>query len=170
MEGFKPFFIMKNAENLKAIIEPTVNALGFELWGCLYLPQGRHGLLRIYIDNEDGITVDDCERVSRQVSAMLDVENPIAGSYTLEVSSPGMDRPLFTKEQFERYIGAKINIRLHVPANERRHFSGRLQTVFANDLLVQADEGEFKIAFANIAKANVLPENVLPKKSREKRK
>lgn len=161
---------MKNAENLRMLIEPTINALGFELWGCLYLPQGKHGLLRIYIESNNGITVDDCERVSRQVSAILDVENPITGSYTLEVSSPGLDRPLFTKEQFERYVGARINIRLHIPANDRRHFSGYLQAVEADSLLVKVDEEEFRIDLANIAKANVLPENVLPKKSREKRK
>lgn len=161
---------MKNAQTIEVLIEPAITALGCELWGCLYIPQGQHSLLRIYIDSLNGITADDCERVSRQVSAILDVEDPIKGAYSLEVSSPGLDRPLFNKAQFERFIDARVNLQLHLPINSRRNFSGRLIAVVADDVLIKVDEEEFKIALANIARANVLPENVLPKKSREKRK
>ena len=82
-------------QKIEALLEPTIEALGFELWGLEYLSQGRHTLLRLYIDGENGVTVDNCAEVSRHVSGVLDVEDPITGEYTLEVSSPGVDRLLF---------------------------------------------------------------------------
>ena len=99
-------------QQMEAMLAPTVEALGFELWGLEYLSQGRHSLLRVYIEHDKGISVDDCAAVSEQVSAVLDVEDPITGEYTLEVSSPGMDRLLFKLEQFTAYIGEEIDIRL----------------------------------------------------------
>jgi len=155
---------MKNAQALQELLTPTITAMGYELWGCLYIPQGRHALLRIYIDSENGITVDDCELVSRQVSAVLDVEDPITGAYSLEVSSPGLDRPLFTKAQFNQFVGAKINVRLHLPIENRRHISGYLNSVVGDEIFVKVNEQEFKVALTNIAKAHVLPENLLSKK------
>ncbi len=94
-------------EQLHTLIAPVVAALDCELWGLDFLTQGRYSTLRIYIDREgeEGVTLEDCERVSRQVSSVLDVEDPISSRYTLEVSSPGMDRPLFTPEHYGRYIG-----------------------------------------------------------------
>ena len=91
--------------NIQAIVEPVVTSLGYELVGVEFLMQGHSGLLRVYIDDEDGIQVNDCQRVSHQLSGVLDVEDVIKGKYQLEVSSPGLDRPLFTAEHFERFQG-----------------------------------------------------------------
>ena len=116
-------------EQLQALLAPVVEALGYECWGLEFLSQGRHSLLRVYIDKADGILIEDCETVSRQVSGVLDVEDPISGEYTLEVSSPGMDRPLFTLEQFARYVGEQVKIKLRVPFERRRNFQGVLRGV-----------------------------------------
>lgn len=140
------------------LLEPLVEGLGYEFVGAEYLPQGKHSLLRIYIDKpETGIGVDDCERVSRQVSSMLDVEDPIPGHYTLEVSSPGMDRPLFTPEQFERFIGSEIKLLLSRPVNGRRKMTVELKGVNDNILSVVLEGDEIEIDFDNIEKAHLVP-------------
>ena len=113
-------------EQLQAMLAPVIEALGYECWGIEYISQGRHSLLRVYIDHSNGILVEDCEKVSRQVSGILDVEDPIPGEYTLEVSSPGMDRPLFTLEQFNAFVGEQVKIRLRSPYEGRRNFQGLL--------------------------------------------
>ena len=146
----------KDISVLQTLLEPTVTALGYELLGCVYLPQGRRGLLRIYIDSAQGIQITDCEKVSRQVSAVLDVEDPITGAYTLEVSSPGLNRPLFKLAHFEKFIGSMVNIRLHIPLNNRKQFRGILQAVEGEIVIVKIDDQEFKLPFASIAKANLL--------------
>jgi ribosome maturation factor RimP len=143
---------------LQELLAPSVAALGYELLGCIYISQGRHTVLRIYIDSANGISVADCERVSRQLSAVLDVEDPIAGTYSLEVSSPGIDRPLFTREQFLRFLGAQVNIKLHAPLEDRRHFKGRLINVVDANVIVNVDGKEFALPLANIAKANLVAE------------
>jgi ribosome maturation factor RimP len=158
-----PFFISgekmaQASDKLMAIIEPAVSALGFELLGVEYMPQGRHSLLRIYIDHEDGITVDDCGDVSHQVSAVLDVEDPIRGEYTLEVSSPGLDRPLFTLAHYERYSGNQAEIRLHAPLHGRRKFKGRLQGVEDDEVIIEVDGEEYRLAIGNIEKAHLVHE------------
>lgn len=147
----------KDSLALQAIIEPTVVAMGYELLGCLYLPQGRFGILRLYIDSPSGITVDDCEAVSRQVSAVLDVEDPIASHYSLEVSSPGLDRPLFSKAHYERFIGEQVYIRLDVPLENRRNFKGVLRAVEGEDVIVDVDGKAYSIPLNRIVRANLLP-------------
>jgi ribosome maturation factor RimP len=154
----------RDTTQLQTIIAPSIEALGFEFVGCLYVPQGRYAVLRIYIDNQDGITVDDCEQVSRQVSAVLDVEDPIKGAYTLEVSSPGLDRPLFTREHYKRFIGKKAHIRLHVPLENRRNFTGIIQEVVDDNVIIQAEDEKFTLALNNIARANLEPEVNFKKK------
>ena len=94
------------------LVCPIVAALDLDLWGCELVRQGKYSLIRIYIDKESGIDISDCERVSRQVSAVFDVEEPIAGEYTLEVSSPGLERPLFRLSQFQQYVGDEIQLRV----------------------------------------------------------
>lgn len=146
------------SDKLVAIIEPAVTALGFELVGVEYLPQGRHSLLRVYIDHEDGISVDDCGDVSQQVSAVLDVEDPIHGEYTLEISSPGLDRPLFTLAHFARFVDHLAEVRLHAPLNGRRKFKGRITRVEDDNVVLDVDGEEQCLAVDNIDKAHLVHE------------
>ena len=151
---------MKNAaEQIAELIAPTVEALRLELWGIELQQQGKYSLLRINIENrEDGVSIEDCEKVSRQVSALLDVEDPISGEYTLEVSSPGMDRPLFTAEQFSLYIGETVSVRLRTALQGRRKFKGVIKSVVDTTigLAVDTEDGELvELAMQNIDKANI---------------
>jgi len=139
------------------MLEPTVEALGFELWGVEYLSQGRHSVLRVYIESENGISVDDCATVSEQVSSVLDVEDPIAGEYTLEVSSPGMDRLLFKLAQYPAYTGEIIDLRLRSPFEGRRRFKGILKGIEGEDVVVQVDDHEYLLPHSAIDKARVEP-------------
>ncbi len=144
-------------EQLQALLAPVVEALGYQCWGVEFISQGRHSLLRVYIDHPDGILIDDCEKVSRQVSGVLDVEDPIPGEYTLEVSSPEMDRPLFTLEQFAAHVGAQVKIRLRSPYEGRRNFQGVLRGVEEQDVVVQVDNHEYLLPIESIDKANIIP-------------
>jgi ribosome maturation factor RimP len=144
-------------DTLRELIEPTVTALGYELWGLEYQGQGKYSVLRLFIDKEDGINVDDCASVSHHVSGVLDVEDPIDGEFTLEVSSPGMDRPLFTLQQFALYIGEVVNLKLRVPFEGRRKFKGKLVAVEGDDVVVQVDAHEYLLPISLIDKANVVP-------------
>ena len=145
-------------KELQTLIQPSVEALGFELWGLDYLSQGRHATLRIYIDAEAGINVDDCAAVSHQVSGILDVEDPITGQYTLEVSSPGMDRPLFSLEQFEAYKGSLVQVRLRIAFDGRRKFKGILNGVEGEDILLVVDDEEYLLPIDAIDRASVIPQ------------
>lgn len=144
-------------KQLADIVTPIAAALGYELWGLELLTHGKNSLVRIYIDSSDGVNVDDCAKVSRQVSSAFDVEDPIAGEYTLEVSSPGMDRPLFTLEQFKQYVGEQVKVRLRVAYEGRRKFSGKLVGVEDDDVVVAIDDNEYLLPFDTIDKANVVP-------------
>lgn len=112
--------------------------------------------VRLFIDKDGGVTVDDCADVSRQVSAILDVEDPIADKYNLEVSSPGLDRPLFTLPQFERYIGQDIAVHLRIPVMERRKWQGKLERIEKDMITLIVDDQEQILVFGNIQKANVV--------------
>jgi ribosome maturation factor RimP len=144
-------------ETLRELIEPTVEALGYQLWGLEYQGQGRYSILRLFIDKEDGVNVDDCAAVSHHVSGVLDVEDPIDGEYTLEVSSPGMDRPLFSLEQYQAYIGQVVSLRLRVPFEGRRKFKGKINAVEGDDIVIQVDDHEYLLPITLIEKANVVP-------------
>lgn len=138
-----------------------IQGMGYEFVGCELLRQGRHSLLRVYIDvnkREKGVTVDDCARVSNQVSAMLDVEDPIQSQYTLEVSSPGLNRPLFNLSQYERSVGESVKLRLRAPIEERRNFSGVLLRVEGDKIHLLMDAEEIVLPFSNIEKANIIAE------------
>ncbi|MDD3448961.1 MAG: ribosome maturation factor RimP [Gammaproteobacteria bacterium] len=148
----------RKASELQRIIEPTVTAMGYELLGIEHLSQGRRSLVRIYIDSEQGITLDDCEAVSHQVSGMLDVEDPIRGQYALEISSPGLDRPLFKREHYERYVGNRVRIRMALPIEGRRKFSGALAGVRGDKVIVIDEEVEYELPLSGIDKANLVPE------------
>ena len=143
---------------LKQLLGPVVEAMGCELWGLELQTGGKTKLLRIYIDRaEDGIGVDDCERVSRQASAVLDVEEAINGEYILEVSSPGMDRPLYELNQYEQYIGEDISLRLRFPYEGRRNFKGRLTGIDNDEIVLVVTDHEFLFPVEGIEKANVVP-------------
>lgn len=143
-------------QNLQEMLQGAVEDLGCELWGIECQRAGRFMTVRLFIDKEGGVTVDDCADVSRQVSAILDVEDPIADKYNLEVSSPGLDRPLFTLPQFERYIGQDIAVHLRIPVMERRKWQGKLERI-ENDMVTLIVDGlEQVLVFGNIQKANVV--------------
>ncbi len=144
--------------HLESLLRPVIEGLGYECWGVEYLPQGKHSILRVYIDRPDeGITVEDCEKVSRQVSGVLDVEDPIQSEYLLEVSSPGMDRPLFGLEHYRRYAGHLVQLRLRMPFEGRRKYRGLLKGVEGNDVVIVVDEHEFLFPIESIERANVVP-------------
>lgn len=145
-------------EQLQALIGPVVSSLNCELWGLEYLTQGKYTTLRLYIDASEGVTLEDCEKVSRQVSAVMDVEDPIEGEYTLEVSSPGMDRPLYTLEQYARYIGEMVNLRLRLARDGRRKFKGKILAVEGDQVRVAVDDKEYLLAVDSIDKANIIPQ------------
>ena len=138
------------------LVVPVVHAMGCKFWGLEYLSSGRSAMLRIYIDR-DPVTVDDCEKVSRQVASLLDVEDLIISEYTLEVSSPGLDRPLYTLVQYEQYKGEKVSLRLRLPYKGRRNFKGRLNGVAGEDVLLTADGHEFTFPISSVEKANIVP-------------
>ena len=143
-------------QNLQEMLQGAVEDLGCELWGIECQRVGRYLTVRLFIDKEGGVTVDDCADVSRQVSAILDVEDPIADKYNLEVSSPGLDRPLFTLPQFERYIGQDIAVHLRIPVMERRKWQGKLERI-ENDMVTLIVDGQEQVlVFGNIQKANVV--------------
>lgn len=135
-----------------------ISSMGYELVGCELLPQGGQMLFRIYIDSPSGVTLDDCSKVSHQVSATMDVLDPIQGRYILEVSSPGIDRPLFEIEHYRRYIGKQIKIRLYAAINQRRQYKGILQRVEGEDIYLLVDDStlEVKLPFSSIEKANLI--------------
>ena len=141
------------------MITAPVEALGYELVGIEFI-RGRTSTLRIYIDSEDGINVDDCADVSHQVSAVMDVEDPISGNYTLEVSSPGVDRPLFSLEQFERAIGESAKVGLKLPQENRRRLQGEIVAVDheRGTVTFVVDNKPFVASFDNIDKARIIPD------------
>lgn len=144
-------------QRLNQMLEAPILALGFELWGIEFVRAGKHSTLRVYIDHQDGITVENCAEVSHQVSSILDVEDPITTEYNLEVSSPGMDRILFKPEQYARYIGEQLNLTLRIAVNNRRKFKGVISRVDGDNLLLSVDGNEETVAFANIQQANLIP-------------
>ena len=151
------------AEVIQKMIVPVFTALGYRLWGIEYLGQGRHTLLRIFLDKDGGINIEDCAEASRQISSLLDVEDPIKDEYTLEVSSPGLDRILFTPEQYRMYVNAKVKIRLAANAGGRRNFSGTLLEVTGSGddvgIAVKAGEEVVKFPFHAIEKASLVIED-----------
>ena len=145
------------SEQLRALIQPVVEGLGFDLWGLEYLNQGKHSALKIYIEAEKGIDVDDCAAVSRQVSSLLDVEDPLKSNYTLEVSSPGLDRRLFELSQFDQFKGSQVKVNLRQPFEGKRKFKGLLCGVEDDDVVIRHGEEEILVPLAEIDRAQVIP-------------
>lgn len=147
---------MKAQERLTNLIQPVVAGLGYELVGVEF--DARQRILRVFIDQEAGITLDDCSKVSYQLSGALDVEDPIPGRYQLEISSPGMDRPLFELAHFERFKGEMARLQLARAIEGRRRFKARLLGVEDQDVLVQDGEATLRIPYEAIDKARLAPE------------
>jgi ribosome maturation factor RimP len=146
-------------ERLTELLKPVVRGLGLECLGVEYSPSHGNSLVRVYIESpEREINVDDCEVVSREVSATLDVNDPIAGRYTLEVSSPGLDRPLYTTQHCERFIGSSTKLEVNLPVNGRRRFNGKIVAVEGNDVTIEQDGEPMRIAHSNIHKARLVPD------------
>lgn len=158
---------MKQApEHLVDLIEPIVEGLGYECVGIEYNPHPKHGLLRIYIDSENGILVEDCSKVSHQVSGVMDVEDPIQGNYHLEISSPGEDRPFFKVSQFERYIGSMVLVNLFKAINGRRKITGLIKKVEGDVITLQEGEQVFEVPFVAMSKARLVPKYLIEKGGR----
>lgn len=148
---------MRNASpKLTGLIEPVVRGLGYELVGVEF--DGHQRTLRVYIDQPQGVSVEDCSRVSHQLSGLLDVEDPIPGPYSLEISSPGIDRPLFTLEHYLRYVGEEIRCELSVPLNGRRRFKGHLREVKDGKILLDCDGQTVEIPYSMIDKGRLVPD------------
>jgi ribosome maturation factor RimP len=149
------------AEEIRDLLAPTVEALGFELLGVEYAPSTGNSLLRLYIEVPDRpVGIEDCEAVSREVSALLDVEDPIPGEYNLEVSSPGIDRPLFGAAQFARFVGEQAKLCLRIPQEGRRRLQGRIARVEGGTVVIAEEKAEYAVAEANIEKARLVPDFV----------
>ena len=141
------------------VIEPVVEAMGYEFVGAEFVQQDGRKTLRIFIDLPGGISIDDCSTVSHQVSGVLDVEDPISGAYDLEVSSPGLDRPLFKGADYERFSGQMVKIRMAVPQEEgRRNFSGVLLGINGDTVRVEVDKQIFELPFGQIERAKLAPQ------------
>jgi len=147
---------MAKIDLLTELLKPAAEALGYEFLGIEYIGQGTHSVLRVYIDHEKGISVDDCTKVSHQASGILEVEDPITSQFTLEVSSPGMDRPLFSLPHFEKVVGQEINLRCHLGVDGRRKFKGKLEQVDQQYLVITVDNQTYQIDFPDIDKANLV--------------
>ncbi|MDG1732974.1 MAG: ribosome maturation factor RimP [Thalassotalea sp.] len=148
---------MSNFEQkLTEMLRPSVEMTGVELLGIEFISAGNNSVLRLYIDHENGIDVDNCADVSRQVSAILDVEDPISSEYNLEVSSPGVDKPLFEKAHYLAVVGETIEVKLGMPQNGRRKFKGLLEAVEGDTLVVVVDGEDYELPLGNVDKANLV--------------
>ncbi len=152
-------------EQITRLVEPLVNAMGLTLWGIrLNLSSKEHGLVQIFVDSEDGVSADQCGELLDLISPALDVEDLIAGAYNLEVSSPGMDRLIFTLEQAAGFIGQMVRVQLQLPVESRKRITGVLQEVGVDESLVTVEEDghSYVLSFANIQSLRVVP--TFPKK------
>ena len=139
------------------LFEPEIIAIGYELLGIELNQNGHGSILRVYIDKDEGITVDDCVLVSQQLTGLLDVEDPISGNYNLEVSSPGLDRPLFTLDQFKKIIGETVKLKLYEKYNGRKRFVGILKSVDNEEVVISSDDEEYNVPFGIIDRARLVP-------------
>lgn len=145
-------------QQLETLLEPVVSSMDYEFVGLEFIAQGNHSILRIFIDAENGVAVDDCAAVSRQLSAVLDVEDPISSEYTLEISSPGLNRPLFKLSQYEQFIGEEVKFKTIRPQleNGQRKFKGIITAVENNNVVFAIDNDTISVPFADIDKANIV--------------
>ena len=146
------------ADKVFSIINPIVIDMGYELLGIEYVGSGKYSVLRLYIDCEEGVGVNDCETVSRQVSSIMDVEDPISGQYNLEVSSPGIERPLFVIAHYQRFLGYDVRLRTYRPIGGKRNFTGCIGSVGKtnNTIELVTELGPVILDIGLIEKANLV--------------
>ncbi len=145
--------------DLTELFEPVIESMGYELVGVEFSGGSGHGTLRVYIDSENGVNLDDCAAISHQISGILDVEEPIRQAYDLEISSPGLNRPLFKLVDFERFAGRTAKIKLAIALDGRKNFRGELKGVADSRLVrIEVDGEQFELAYADIARANLVGE------------
>jgi ribosome maturation factor RimP len=147
-----------SSDRLTTLLQPLVEELGYEFVGLEHSSNPKNSVLVVYIDQPSGIAVEDCERASREIAALLDVEDPISGHYSLEVSSPGLDRPLFTLAHFERFSGETARLSLYAPVEGRRKFKGTILGVDGDRVRFEQDGEVLEIDMSNIAKARLVPD------------
>ncbi|MEA3404147.1 MAG: ribosome maturation factor RimP [Pseudomonadota bacterium] len=145
-------------QKLEDLFKPAIESMGFELWAIEYMAAGRHSTLRVFVDKLGGINVDDCAAISRQLSAIMDVEDPISDRYMLEVSSPGLDRPLIKPEHFKRYEGKSVRVRAAIAILGRKKINGKLVKVTDEQIEVEVEGEIYEIPFDLIDKANLVVE------------
>ena len=145
-------------EKLIALTEPLLAQLGYELVDLEYAPGRAHAVLRVFIDSPEGVALDDCERVSHELSARLDIEDPLPAAYTLEVSSPGLDRVLRTPAHFQRFVGERIWLELQVARDGRRRYTGRLAALGPEGIELNVDGATVWVSFAEIGRARLAPQ------------
>jgi ribosome maturation factor RimP len=144
-------------DRLVSIIEPMLEGQGYELVELECTAGRGQGVVRVFIDRPEGIGIEDCERVSRDVSALLDVEDPMPSAYSLEVSSPGFDRVLRKPAHFERFVGARVWVELEAPRDGRRRYTGELKATGAAGVTLEVDGQPVEIAFSEIGRARIAP-------------
>lgn len=165
----RPFFVchfclsrtteLDKTQDIARLVDDTIAALHVELWGVEYAARPNNALVRLYIDRTDReITIEDCEAVSREVAAIFDVEDPIRSQYTLEVSSPGLDRPFFKAAQMAGFIGERVEATLHAPVAGRRRLQGNIKSVDGQQVVLDVDGTEFSFEFAQAAKIRIKPD------------
>jgi len=147
-----------SVQKLNELLQPLVEDLGYEFVGLEYNSNPKHAVLRIFIDHENGVGIEDCEVVSRETAALLDVKDPIRSHYNLEVSSPGLDRPLFTPAHYIEFVGRKVQINLFAPHDGRRKFSGPIIGADEHNVKINQDGTEVTLGFDNITKAKLIPD------------
>ena len=148
----------RDQTHLWELFEPVVTGMGYDLVEIEHFPNPKHGVLRLYIDKEGGINVDDCSSVSRQISALIDVEDPVNGQFSLEVSSPGSDRPLRRLKDFQRFTGSLVKLKTAMPLEGQRNFKGRLLAASEEKVVIETESEELELPMSVIEKARIVPE------------
>lgn len=145
------------SDRAREVVEPVIEGLGYEVVDVQYVKEGAHWILRITIDHPDGIGLDDCSQVSTAIDAPLDEADPIPGPYSLEVSSPGLDRPLYKPEHFERFAGSEVNVRTYAPIDGRKNWRGILVGLQSNELVLMVDGTEVRLPFDKVSRTRLVP-------------
>ncbi len=153
----------KDQTHLWELFEPVVNGMGFDLIEIEHFPNPKHGVLRLFIDKPvgsdvEGVVIEDCSAVSRQISALIDVEDPIRGQFNLEVSSPGLDRPLRRLQDYQRFTGSLVKLKTVMPLQGQRNFKGRLLEANEDVVVIETDAEEISLPMNTIEKARIVPE------------